>query len=89
VRITSDLRSCWPSCGGSDGCNYEAQHHVPAALVQPRQRPGADALGEPFSACPSWFLRVECDRCGKEQMVNQARMRWDNTPIRDIIAVAG
>jgi hypothetical protein len=25
----------------------------------------AEALGEPFSAFPSWFLRIECDRCGK------------------------
>jgi hypothetical protein len=47
---------------------------------------GADALDEPFSAFPSWFLRIECDRCGKLQMVNQAHMRWDNLPIRDIIA---
>jgi hypothetical protein len=47
---------------------------------------GADALGEPFSAFPSWFLRVECDRCGMTQMVNQAHMRWDNILIRDIIA---
>ena len=69
-------------------CNYEPQHHVAAALAQLRQRPGADAPGEPFSACPSWFLQVECDRCGKVQMVNQAHMRWDNMPIRDIIAVA-
>ena len=47
---------------------------------------GAEALDEPFSAFPSWFLRIECDRCGKLQMVNQAHMRWDNLPIRDIIA---
>ena len=24
---------------------------------------GADALDEPFAAFPSWYLRVECDRC--------------------------
>ena len=23
-----------------------------------------EALDEPFSAFPSWFLRIECDRCG-------------------------
>jgi ribosomal protein S27E len=33
---------------------------------------GAEALDEPFSAFPSWFLRIECDRCGKVQMVNEA-----------------
>ena len=32
----------------------------------------AEALGEPFSAFPSWFLRIECDRCGKVQMVNES-----------------
>ena len=30
----------------------------------------AEALLEPFSAFPSWFMRIECDRCGKVQMVN-------------------
>jgi hypothetical protein len=30
----------------------------------------AEALNEPFRAFPSWFLRIECDRCGKVQMVN-------------------
>jgi hypothetical protein len=28
---------------------------------------GAEALNEPFSAFPSWFLRITCDRCGKLQ----------------------
>jgi hypothetical protein len=32
---------------------------------------GAEALDEPFNAFPSWFLRIECDRCGKVQMVSQ------------------
>jgi hypothetical protein len=26
---------------------------------------GAEAMGEPFAAFPSWFLRIACDRCGK------------------------
>jgi hypothetical protein len=25
----------------------------------------AEALSEPFAAFPSWFMRIECDRCGK------------------------
>ena len=37
---------------------------------------GAEAMGEPFSAFPSWFLRIECDRCGKVQMVNEAHAPW-------------
>ena len=27
---------------------------------------GAEALDEPFAAFPSWFMRVTCERCGKE-----------------------
>ncbi len=33
---------------------------------------GAEAMDERFSAFPSWFLRIECDRCGKVQMVSEA-----------------
>jgi hypothetical protein len=47
---------------------------------------GAEALDEPFSAFPSWFLRIECDRCGKVQMVNEAHMKRGAMRIRDIIA---
>jgi hypothetical protein len=48
---------------------------------------GAEALDEPFSAFPSWFLRIECDRCGKVQMVNQVHMKRGATMlIRDILA---
>jgi hypothetical protein len=32
---------------------------------------GVEALDEPLAAFPSWFLRIECDRCGKVQMVNE------------------
>ena len=32
---------------------------------------GAEALEEPFSAFPSWFLRITCDRCGKVQIVKR------------------
>ena len=27
----------------------------------------AEALEEPFAAFPSWFLRITCDRCGKDR----------------------
>jgi hypothetical protein len=35
---------------------------------------GEEALDEPLRAFPSWFLRIVCDRCGKERMVNEAHM---------------
>jgi hypothetical protein len=47
---------------------------------------GAEAMGEPFCAFPSWFLRITCDRCGKVQMVNEAHARWRDRSLRDIIA---
>ena len=33
---------------------------------------GGEALDEPFSAFPSWFLRVECDRCGNGRIGQRA-----------------
>ena len=47
---------------------------------------GNDPLEEPFNAFPSWFLRIECDRCGKVQMVNQAHYARSTMPIREILA---
>jgi hypothetical protein len=47
---------------------------------------GGEALYEPFSAFPSWFLRVECDRCGKVQMANEAHARWRDRTLRTILA---
>ena len=41
---------------------------------------------EPFSAFPSWFLRIECDRCGKVQMVNESHAKWRDRTLRDILA---
>ena len=47
----------------------------------------AEAMVEPFAAFPSWFLRIECDRCGKVQMVNEAHAaRWRHRTLRDILA---
>ena len=47
---------------------------------------GIEALDEPFAAFPSWFLRIECDRCGKVQMINEVHSARPNMPIRDILA---
>jgi hypothetical protein len=46
----------------------------------------AEALAEPFSAFPSWFMRIECDRCGKVRMVNEAYTPQRDMLIRDILA---
>ena len=46
---------------------------------------GAEALNEPFRAFPSWFLRIECDRCGKTVMRNEAHTRWRHQILRDVL----
>ena len=43
-------------------------------------------LGSPAQAFPSWFLRIECDRCGKVQLVNQIHVPHDQLLIRQILA---
>jgi hypothetical protein len=50
----------------------------------PLATPG-EALGEPFAAFPSWFLRIECDRCGKVQLINEIHMPRRHLPLRTII----
>jgi hypothetical protein len=47
---------------------------------------GREALDQPFRAFPSWFMRIECDRCGKVQMVNETHTPQGDMLIRDIIA---
>jgi hypothetical protein len=46
----------------------------------------AEALDEPFSAFPSWFLRITCDRCGKVQFINEAHAAWRDSTLRQILA---
>ena len=50
--------------------------------VLPRSQ---EALGEPFDAFPSWFLRVECERCHKVQWLNQVHMPRSDQPLRTIL----
>ena len=46
----------------------------------------AEALAEPFAAFPSWFLRIECDRCGKMVMHDEAHAaRWRERTLADIL----
>jgi hypothetical protein len=45
----------------------------------------AEALVRPLWAFPSWFLRIECERCGKVQLINEMHMPRRDLPIRTII----
>jgi hypothetical protein len=47
------------------------EHHWRSYGTEPLPTP-AEAMEMPFSAFPSWFLRIECDRCGKATMINEA-----------------
>jgi hypothetical protein len=43
-------------------------------------------LAEPFAAFPSWFLRIECDRCGKVVMHDEPHAaRWRERRLADIL----
>jgi hypothetical protein len=50
--------------------------------------PAQEALNQPFRAFPSWFLRIECDRCGKATLMNEARIgeRRGVLPLRVLFA---
>ena len=45
----------------------------------------AEAQQQPLRAFPSWFLRIECDRCGKVRMVNEAHAPWRDRTLFDIL----
>ena len=46
---------------------------------------GEEALDEPLRAFPLWFLRIVCERCGKERMISETHMAQGEMLIRDII----
>jgi hypothetical protein len=45
-----------------------------------------EALERPLWAFPSWFLRIECERCGKVQLINEVHMPRRHLPLRIILA---
>ena len=46
---------------------------------------GQEALDQPFSAFPSWFMRITCDRCGKDRMLSEIYSPQRDMLIRDIV----
>jgi hypothetical protein len=46
---------------------------------------GEQALHEPLRAFPSWFLRIVCDRYGKERMISETHMTQGDMLIREIL----
>jgi hypothetical protein len=58
---------------------------TPTAIV-PRDRlpSGREALDEPFAAFPSWHMRITCDQCGKDRMLNEVHTAPRNLPVREL-----
>ncbi len=42
-------------------------------------------LDEPLRAIPSWFLRITCDRSGKDGMTSETHMTLGDIRIRDLL----
>jgi hypothetical protein len=41
---------------------------------------------EAFAAFPSWFLKLTCDRCGKDRLLNEAHAAgWRDRTLSDIL----
>jgi hypothetical protein len=61
-----------------------ADRDAAAALAQLPVANASRSVGEPSAAFPSWFLRITCDRCGKDRVLNEThtpqggmhRARW-------------
>jgi hypothetical protein len=63
------------------------ERHWRSYVTEPLPSP-AEALDLPLAAFPSWFLKLTCDRCGKDRMINEAHstQRQRETPIRVLLA---
>jgi hypothetical protein len=66
---------------------YAYQPSVPLLpATEPLPSP-AEALQQPLAALPSWFLRITCDRCGKDRMVNETHAgRWCDLRLDELLA---
>ena len=95
VTIPSHRKDAWLKGWAEQRAFLERQvagrkQELPAAADAPRSasRGCQWPLDEPFRAFPSWFLRIECDRCGKVAMLNEAHTtgRRREMPLRALLA---
>jgi hypothetical protein len=65
------------------------QRHWRSYGTDPLPTPG-EALDQPLKAFPSWFLKITCDRCGKDRMLGEthAPERQREMPLRVLLARA-
>ena len=46
----------------------------------------ARAGAAPLSAFPSWFIRMECERCGQERYTNEVHLpQWKDARLAEIV----
>jgi hypothetical protein len=50
---------------------------------------GAEAMAEPFSAFPSWMMRLTCDRCGKDRLLVETHFTQRHMTIWEILRRLG
>jgi hypothetical protein len=56
---------------------------APLAVLRHRALPPpGEALSLPFLAFPSWFLRIECDRCGRSRRTLRHNVTRDYLSLR-------
>jgi hypothetical protein len=50
----------------------------------------AEAMDQPLRTFPSWFLKITCDRCGKDRFLSEERAseRQRDMPIRVLLTRA-
>ena len=46
----------------------------------------AEALQQSLRSFPSWFLRITCDRCGKDRLVNESHAPWRDMRLICVLA---
>src|SRR6185369_7704035 len=81
-RAPSLRPSPLPACGGEVGA---MARYWRSYGDDPLPTPD-EALAAPLSAFPSWFLRMECERCGAERYTNQVHMSaiWQDATVREV-----
>jgi hypothetical protein len=52
------------------------RHSVTGGAMAPNPPRAREALQQPLAAFPSWFLRIECGRCGKVMHNEMHAARW-------------
>jgi hypothetical protein len=67
------------------GFRTPPQRHWRSYGADPLPTP-AEALQQPLAAFPSWFLRITCDRCGKDRMIAETHAPWRDRTLAEILA---